>query len=163
MLFRGYYQNGYITHDLDMAMDLASRQFGLADYVTFDPTSCVVRTPNGDERYDARVAMAWSGDLQVELIQPLGDTIEFYRDVLPQDTSDFRPRFHHVAVRRPDLELMRREIAALGLSIPLDGTVPGMTFIYVDTRSWLGHFLELVWGSDEIWSYLGWPAGKPVT
>ena len=38
-----------------------------------------------------------------------------------------------------------------GRPVPLDGEVPGMTYTYIDMRKQLGHLIELVWGSDDMW------------
>jgi hypothetical protein len=65
-------------------------------------------------------------------------------------------------VRRDDLAAMRAEIAQLNLPLAFEGEVPGLTYIYLDTRATLGHYLEYVWASPEGWQMIGWPNGRPV-
>jgi len=163
MFFKGHYQNGYVTRDIERAMELASSRFGLSDYVMFDPAELTVATPGGNRAYRARMALAWSGGLQIELIEPLNDdTRELYRDALAPDASDFIPRFHHVAVRRQTLEELQRAIAGIGVPLLMEGEVPGFVFYYVDMRQQLGHHVEMTWATDEMWAYNKWPADRPV-
>jgi len=163
MFFKGHYQNGYVTRDLDRAMALMSDRFGLADYVMFDPADMLVNTPAGTRAYKARMALAWSGGIQIELIQPLNDaTCELYRDALAPEPSDFVPRFHHVAVRRETPERLTSEIGRMELPLLMDGGVPGFTFYYVDMRRQLGHFVEMTWATEEMWAFNKWPADKPA-
>jgi len=162
MFFSGYYQNGYVTHDIDRAMEIASAQFGLSDYVMFDPAEMAVTTPGGARVYRARMALAWSAGLQIELIQPLNDdTRELYRDASARDSSDPVPRFHHVAVRRPTREDLACDVATTGLPLLMNGEVPGFVFYYVDFRRQLGHHVEMTWATDEMWAYNKWPLGRP--
>jgi len=163
MFFKDHYQNGYVTHDIDRAIDLMSTNFGLSDYVMFDPADISVNTPHGPRAYKARMALAWSGGLQIELIQPLNDdTRVLYRDALAADVADYVPRFHHVAVRRPTLEALRAEVKQLGFPFLMDGEVPGFVFYYIDVRPQIGHHVEMTWATDEMWAFNQWPADKPA-
>src|SRR3546814_8518161 len=45
-----------------------------------------------------RIALTRVGDVEVELIEPLGDTAAMYKDFLPGG-DELSIRFHHVAVR----------------------------------------------------------------
>jgi len=157
-----HYQNAYVTHDLDKAVTLFERKFGLRDFLVFDPAEMTVRTPTGEQPYAARVATAWAGGLQLELIEPLSGYVDFYRGILPDDRSDYVPRFHHIALRRPTEDVMRREMAEAGFPLVMDGAVPGLTFAYVDARAEFGHYIELCTAIDAMWDYNRWPAQKPV-
>jgi hypothetical protein len=163
MFFRGHYQNGYVTRDIDEAKILMSERFGLSDYVMFDPADIEVDTPYGRRAYKSRMALAWSGGLQIELIQPLNeDTRELYRDALAPEAGDFIPRFHHIAVRRPTVETLRHEVEQIDLPLLMEGEVPGFVFYYVDMRQQLGHHVEMTWATEEMWAYNKWPADRPV-
>ena len=163
MLFRNHYQNGYVTRDMDSAKPMVSERFGVTEWVMFDPAEISVMTPPGPREYRTRMALGWSGGLQIELIEPLNDdTRELYSDALAPDAKDYVPRFHHVAVRRATLENLRSEIESLGLPLLMAGEVPGFHFYYVDYREQLGHHVELTWASEEMWAYNKWPANKLV-
>jgi hypothetical protein len=161
MFLRGHYQNAYVTHDLDRAMDLVRERFGVGDYIVFEP-DMILKTPSGDKPAKVRAALGWAGGLQIELIQPVSGLIDHYLPYLPQDKSDPVPRFHHIAVRRDDLGAMREEIAQLGLPLVFEGEVPGLVYIYLDARQTLGHYFEYIWATPEGWEMIGWPKGHPV-
>jgi hypothetical protein len=161
MSLEGHYQNAYVTHDLEAGMALVTARFGVTDYIRFAP-EVMHKTPDGEKLCQVSVALAWTGGLQIELIQPIGGYVEPYRALMPADTRDIVPRFHHVAVRRDDLDAMRREIAAEGLPLAFEGEVPGLVYVYLDARNELGHFLEYVWATPEGWEMIGWPEGRSL-
>ena len=86
-----------------------------------------------------RLAFAWVDRMQVELIQPRSGCVGHYFDSLPKDETDVLPRFNHIAMRRDDLDAMRVEISELNLPILFEGSLYGLTFVYVDARPELGH------------------------
>ena len=161
MFLNGHYQTAYVTHDLDAAMELLTRRYGVKDYIVFEP-DMILKTPHGDKASSVRAALAWTGGLQIELIQPVSGYLDHYLPFLPADTSDPVPRFHHIAVRRDDLDAMREEIDRLGVPFAFEGSVPGLVFIYLDARESLGHFLEYLWATPEAWQMMGWPDGLSV-
>jgi len=161
MYFRGHYQNAYVTHDLDAAMELVSNRFKVKDWIVFEP-DMVLKTPDGLKDSSVKAALGWADGHQIELIQPTRGFSAHYEPYLPADRSDVVPRFHHVAVRRDDLEAMRSEIDHLGLPLAFEGEVPGLVFIYLDARQTLGHYFEYVWATAEGWEMQGWPADRPV-
>lgn len=156
MTMQGYFQNGYITHDLERAMALCAPLLGTSDFTTME-VELSLSTKEGDRSMQVRVATAWSGALQVELIEPLGGHVDPYLDVLPHDRTDAAPRFHHTAVRRDDLERMRREIASLRLPVVFETGGSGISSILVDARERIGHHLEFVCADPQGWDLLGWP------
>lgn len=156
MSFLGHYQNAYVTHDIDRAMALTGPAFGLDCFTAFD-VDMVSNTPAGEKSSRLRVATAWAGNLQIELIQPVSGYLDPYVHALPADPSDATPRLHHVAVRRDDLAAMRQEAQSLGLPLAFESAGAGISCIFVDARERLGHFLEFVTASDEGWRLVGWP------
>ena len=161
MHLKGHYQNAYVTHDLDRAMKLIDDRYGKLDWIRFEP-DMVLKTPHGDKPMVNRVALAWAGGLNLEVIQPVSGYIDDYAHMLPEDPSDATPRFHHIAVRRDDEAEMRAEIERLGLPLAFEGEVPGLLFIYLDARASLGHYFEYVYATEEAWEMTGWPKGRPV-
>jgi hypothetical protein len=161
MFLQGHYQNAYVTHDLDEAMALLRKRFGVGDYIVFEP-DMLFKTPLGEKPCRVRAALAWAGGLQIELIQPVSGYIDHYTPYLPPNRSDPTPRFHHIAVRRDDLAAMRQEIERLGLPLAFEGAVPGLVFIYLDARQAFGHYFEYVWAEAETWDMLKWPRNRPV-
>jgi len=161
MRLTGHYQNGYVTHDLDLALEIFAGRFGMKDFARYD-AEVEMTTPQGVKPLAMRIAAGWTGGLNIEVMQPVSGHVAPLMAVLPEDTSDPVPRFHHVALRRDDLSGMRAEIAACGLELAYGGDPPGMHFAYLDARPTLGHFIELVWKEQGGWEKIGWPEGKLV-
>lgn len=158
MALQGHYQNAYVTHDLDRAMALTGPLFGLGPFSAFD-VEMALKTPSGEKASRVRVATAWAGALQVELIQPMSGYIDPYLHALPADPNDAVPRLHHIAMRRDDPQAMRREAEGMGLPIAFESESVGIGCIFVDTRARLGHLIEFVTATDAGWEMLGWPKG----
>jgi len=158
---RGHYQNGYVTHDLDKALEIFADRFECNSLQCFD-IDVEVTTPAGVRRLEMRLATGWIGGINIELMQPLSGHVAPLTAMLPEDTGDPVPRFHHMALRRDDLDEMRAEIAGCGLPVAFSGEPRGMVFAYLDGRSSLGHFLELVWKEPGGWEKIGWPEGRPA-
>lgn len=159
MSLNGHYQNAYVTHDLDRAVELVGPSFGVSEFTMFD-IEMTARTPEGEKLSQVRVGLGWAGMLQIELIQPVSGFIEPYLYALPADKADAVPRLHHVAVRRDSLDEMRREAAALGLPVAFESGGPGLDCLFVDARTRLGHYFEMVAATPDGWRMLGWPAGE---
>lgn len=161
MFLQGHYQNAYVTHDLDKAMELVTSRFGVTDFLVFEP-ELMLTTPDGEKPSKVRAALAWAGGLQIELIQPVSGYQDHYLPYLPKDPADPVPRFHHIALRRDDLDAMHDEIDRLGLPLVSKGEIPDLICVYLDARKHLGHYLEYVWASPEGWDLVGWPEGRPT-
>lgn len=156
MSLHGFFQNAYVTHDLDRAIDLCSQSMGIADFAAAD-FELPLRTPSGDTSIQLRVATGWIGALQVELIQPVAGFTDPYVGGLPADTGDFIPRFHHVAVRRDDPDALAKEVASLGLPVIFETGGNGISSVFVDAGTRMGHPVEFVCASSQGWDLLGWP------
>ena len=157
----GHYQNGYVTHDLDRALDHFASRFGMTDFGCYD-ADIKVTTPQGAKPLTMRIAAGWTGGLNIEVMQPVSGHVAPLMAMLPRDPADAVPRFHHVALRRDDRDTMREEIAGCGLPLAFGGEPPGMEFAYLDARASLGHFIELVWKAPGGWDRIGWPKGRPA-
>ena len=153
MLVGKHYQNAYVTRDIAAATERFRRE---ADVRTVLETEVTVElwTPEGSGRGTQKLAFVWIEDLQVELIQPgPGDVLSLYRDALPPDASI---RFHHVCHRVDDWASLLREVDRGPYPVVLKGGTPGfLEFLYLDTRDWLGHYLEYVWMVPERWAAMG--------
>lgn len=145
MLMDGHYHNGYVTHDLDGALEIFANRYGIKDFATSELTF-LLQTPAGEQSSTAKVALRPG----IELVQPVSGFQDQILPYLPRDRSDPSPRFNHIAMRRADLAMMREEIRGLGLPVTLEIELPGLTTVYVDARESLGHYLEFVWGSPVL-------------
>ena len=159
MTLQGFFQNAYVTHDIDRALALCAPAMGLGDVAAHD-FDLVLNTPEGARPVSLRVATGWVGALQIELIQPVSGHVAPYAGGLPADRHDFFPRWHHLAVRRDDTELLAREVAALGLPLIFETGGNGIASTFVDATSLFGHPVEFVCATPEGWAMLGWPASR---
>ena len=135
------YQLGYVTTDLDEAMRYVSANFVVTDFIDFGRFKSKVSAGEAD----IRVAHGRMGDLVFELIQPLGGADAVYADYLP--ASGFAIRLHHAAYHLDDAAAWERlgaAIEARGLSVPIRGRSPSSQYVYLDLRSMLGHYAEVV-------------------
>lgn len=156
MSLQGFFQNAYVTRDLDRAIDLCGPAMGIADFTGLD-YELQLETPAGEKTIQLRVATGWVGGMQVELIQPVSGYTDPYIGGLPANADDFVPRLHHVAVRRDDPEALEREVAEMGLPIIFRTGGNGISSVFVDATSTVGHPVEFVCATPEGLALLGWP------
>ena len=137
MLCREHSHCAWVTNDLDRALDIFARRYGV-DQCSF----LEGKNPQGG---DIRVAFAWAGGQVLEIIQASGPGFDFYNELLPK--NEFAIRFHHLGFivrENADWEALEEDIATGGWRVTLS-TLTG-DFIdahYIDAPE-LGHYLEYV-------------------
>ena len=153
MIVGRHYQNAYVTRNVDKAVaefrERADIRLALETQVSVN-----LWAPHGEGVGVQKLAFIWIGDMQFELIQPIeGDVLALYRDALPADDS---LAFHHVCHRIDDWDAFMAQVDQQPYPIVLKGGTPGMLqFLYLDTRKWLGHYIEYVWMVPERWAAMG--------
>ncbi len=157
MNLSGFFQNAYVTRDLDKAIETFKAVHGVPEFITLELDNIPVKTVYGEGPVKLRVALGWIDNLQIELIEPVSGLCRHYTDYLPDDADS--SRFHHVCMRVSDMERTRAEVAAQGGVIVYEGEVPGCAYIYVDARATIGHYVEYLWMSEEMWAGTG---GKDI-
>jgi hypothetical protein len=153
MLMGRHYQNAYVTRDVDKAVAGFREHADIRKLIETE-VSVEIWTPQGAGTGVQKLAFIWIEDVQVELIQPIaGDVLALYRDALPQGDG---LQFHHICHRVDDWAELTTKVASQPWPIVLRGGTPGMLeFLYLDTRPWLGHYLEYTWMVPERWGQLG--------
>ena len=153
MITGRHYQNAYVTRNVDKAVAEFRER---ADVRTILETEVPVQlwTPQGEGVGVQKLAFVWVEDLNFELIQPKdGEALKIYRDALADDD---RLVFHHVCHVVDDWDELMAKVAKQPYPVVLKGGTPGMLqFCYLDTRAWLGHYLEYVWMRPERWAAMG--------
>ncbi len=147
----GFFQLGYVTTDLEAAIEVYAKRFGAGDFLTMDTAKM-----NAGARYTSFVGLAWIGDVQVELIQPKDVNTPLYVDAMPK--NGFGINFHHAGYL-VDSEAAWRgvedQLAAQAIPITSRSLVPDrMDIIYADARPIFGHYLEYVWARGEGLAFL---------
>jgi catechol 2,3-dioxygenase-like lactoylglutathione lyase family enzyme len=125
-------QNGYVVRDIEAALEHWTRRLGVGPFFYF------ARVPIQDFRYrggpspiEVSIALANSGELQIELIQQRNDAPSMYRDFLAAG----REGLQHVAfwTERFDADLAR--LTAAGYAIGQSGAIgAGGRFVYFDAE-----------------------------
>jgi len=149
-----FFQLAYVTRSLERGMELLQKQHGARDFIVFEPET-EVQTAWGNGMMKVRAGLAWVDGLQLELIEPVSGKIEVYLPKLPDRVDELG--FHHVAARTHDWEGLLAEIERTNTTIAYRGNVPGLEYVYLDLRSTLGHYLEYIWATPEMWKATGGP------
>ena len=137
-------QNAWVVADLEAAATAWSETLGIGPFFlgTYPASLFEDMTYRGAPgELTMRTAIAYSGDLQIELIEPLGDAPNAYRDMHAAGTSGF----HHVCFWSDDLDADLAHYAAQGAATVNVGRMRhGPRFAYVDTRAQYGCMTELL-------------------
>jgi catechol 2,3-dioxygenase-like lactoylglutathione lyase family enzyme len=134
-------QNGYVVRDIEAALRHWTEILGVGPFFYLETA------PIEDFRYrgepsplQVSIALANSGPLQIELIQPRNDAPSMYRDFLATGSEGLQ----HVAywTERMDADLERLERA--GFSIGQSGRIGADgRFVYYETAAHPGTVVEL--------------------
>lgn len=145
-VFAGFYQNGYVTNDLERALDVFAGRYGVARFAVTHARPIEL---DGGVMLYLDMAMGFVGPVQYEILQPAGGADGVYRRALEGGSEGFRLRFHHHAylVDSPEeLLARRRSLEASGHPVVLSGGKPGANqFFYADATASLGHHLEYLY------------------
>jgi len=146
-LLANVWQLGYVTTDLDRAVDQLTDRYGLEQVVRVPSEGAQFFKADRPVPFEAKFAMGARGGLIVELIEPVSGEVGFYRDALPADGS-FGVCPHHLGVFIPtgeaEWERLNGTLAGAGLRVDYTFLIPGRVRAgYVDTRAELGHFIEV--------------------
>ena len=101
-----------------------------------------------------KIALALVGGVEIELIEPQGDSAPLFSQALPADGS-FAIRFHHVAIRidgtLADFEAHMASIDPVRHPVVWHGAMGDvLRYAYTDERPALGHFVEHVWMHPDL-------------
>lgn len=155
----GIFQLGYVTSDLDRAIERARSVYGIDEFMILD-TAELMPIPA------LRIGMAWHGSLMIELIEPVERPNPVYTDMLPPG-SDVA-RFHHSGHVCPDeaaWDEMLGQLRDNDIAIANSGEIPGLfKFIYGDFRHVDGQYREYALFSEEGRAFLSQiPGNREVT
>jgi hypothetical protein len=142
VLYRDFFQFGYVVRDLDGAMRTMRDKFGVARWkIRHLPDNAPGRT----------LAFAYINGVMVELVdlRPGDDTI--YHAWIPE--ADDALRLHHLGFLIDEESEWNARIAqyeASGFKPSIAGEIPDcMVWYYSDTVSALGHYTELIRFTSE--------------
>lgn len=93
---------------------------------------------------DISLALGYSGDLQIELIQQHNNAPSVYQEFLDAG----RQGVHHIGIMPNDYKATLDHYRSLGHEAAFECDFGGAELTYVDTLSALGHFVEL-WDNHD--------------
>jgi Glyoxalase/Bleomycin resistance protein/Dioxygenase superfamily len=140
-LFGKIAQIGYVVRDIDAAMDNWVKH-GVGPWFYVDRVQTdYFRYRGVDSDMQMRVALANSGDVQLELIQPLNDAPSMYKDFLDSG----REGMQHIAYWSHDFQNLLDGALADGYTIGQEGSIGGEQgrFVYLDTEFEQGTVIEI--------------------
>lgn len=134
-------QNGYVVRDIEAALRHWTETLGIGPFFYFE------RAPIEDFHYrgepsplEVSIALANSGALQIELIQPRNDAPSMYRDFLAAG----REGLQHVAFWTGDFDAELARCRAAGYRVGQSGRVgEDGRFVYFETETHAGSVVEL--------------------
>ena len=141
-LFGAIRQNGYVVRDIEAALRHWTEVLEVGPFYYFE------RVPIEDFRYrgepsplEVSIALANSGDLQIELIQQRNGAPSMYRDFLEAGCEGLQ----HVAYWTEHMDRDLSRAAEAGWVVGQSGRIggPDGRFVYYETRGHPGSVVEL--------------------
>lgn len=140
-------QLSWVVHDLEEAARRWHKATGIGPFLIgrhLQITDPLYRGVPG--KIDFSIAIAQSGELQIELVQQHDDKPSCYRDMVPAGQE----AMHHVAIMPADYDAGVQHYLDQGFAIASSGMFGQVRFCYVDCRPQLGHMVEIVEDCDQI-------------
>ena len=140
-LFGALRQMGYVVRDIEAAMHHWVEVCGVGPWFYVDRLPLTAFTYRGARHDDIHVsvALANSGDVQLELIQQRCDTPSMYRDFL----ADGREGLQHWSSWPEDYDARHRLALAGGYQVGQEGDSPRGRFVYFAAEGHPGTVIEM--------------------
>lgn len=156
-LVRTITQVGIVVRDMDRALAEYTHKLGVGPwrvYTYAPPKLTGMRIRGVETPYSMKLALAWTGTMMWELIQPL-DGPSIYQEFL----RDHGEGIHHVMVDYGDrtLDEVKAEVAARGWPALMEGNYLGSQYAYFETEGSLTTTIEVRWSAP------GWQRPEPDT
>lgn len=153
-------QNGYVVRDWRVAAEHWSRVLGVGPFFVTEHIQfehCMYRGQAAP--IDVSVAIAYSGDLQIELVQQHNDTPSIYRDYL----DAYGEGLQHVGALVDSVDGVLAAGGWHGAVIQRGETKAGQRFAYVDIGCHPGGMLELIEVDATARSAFAYMKGRAAT
>jgi catechol 2,3-dioxygenase-like lactoylglutathione lyase family enzyme len=140
-LFGAIRQNGYVVRDLEAALHHWTTVLHVGPFFHLPHVAVDEFVYRGrPSPVDISIAVAFAGDLQIELIQQHNDAPSLYRDFLDAG----REGLQHVSAWTPDYEATLARLSAAGHQVVQRGSMMhGLRFAYFDTEQHPGTVFEV--------------------
>lgn len=161
-------QNAYVPTDFDAALDFWVKTMGVGPFFMLEHVAMEnVQYCGQPADIDFSVAIAYWGDVQIELIKQHNDAPSIYKSWVDAGRSGL----HHVCLITPDMAHARAVCAKAGAEVMQSGALPGgAEVIYVDTGGGPGTMVEILQpapGTEALFGMIrdaakGWDGTDPV-
>lgn len=141
-LFGAIRQNGYVVRDVRAAMEHWVEVMGVGPWFYFDRVRVdYFRHRGAPSDVELSIALANSGDLQIELIQQRNQAPSMYKEFLDAG----REGLQHVAYWTRDYQALYDRALSLGYRVGHEGQIGGAQgrFAYFDTQAHPGTVIEI--------------------
>ena len=135
-------QNGYVVRDIDAAMKHWVEVIGVGPWYYIDRVKTDWFRHRGvDSAVEMSIALANSGDLQIELIQQRNDAPSMYKEFLDSGQEGLQ----HLAYWSKDYQALYDKALGLGYTVGHEGQIGGEQgrFAYFDTGAHPGTVVEI--------------------
>lgn len=165
---KDYMQLCWVVPDLDAAIAGWLQSTGAGPFFVFGEVHFTDSNYRGTAMDIAphRASIGYHGEMQIELIQPLGDHPGIWRDIVPYGKAGF----HHVGLYCQDYEADRAALLETGAEMAFEGLMMGARTCYVDTTPTVGFMTELVTANpvaEQVFGQIrgasqGWDGSDPI-
>ncbi len=140
-LFGPVRQNGYVVRDIEAALKHWTEVLGVGPFYRIEKVAVEdFRYKGTSSAIELTIALANTGDLQIELIEQTNDAPSMYRDFLAAGNEGLQ----HLAYWPADFEQELNHALESGYRIGQEGRIgePGR-FVYLETEAHPGTVIEL--------------------
>lgn len=138
-------QVAYVVKDLDEALDYWTRVMKAGPFYKLEHAPLTNKLYRGAATdVDIDLAIGYSGELQIELIQQNNDVPSVYKEFLDAGRSGI----HHIGIMPEDYAAALAYHADLGHAPAFEADFGGAKLTYIDTLDSLGHFIEF-WDNHD--------------
>ncbi len=135
-------QNGYVVRDLERSMRHWTQVVGVGPFFLLEHIDFARLLLRGEPaRIDLTVAVAYWGDVQIELICQQDDAPSIYTEFAAAKGEGLQ----HVGVMTDSVDAHLEHLEAVGVKpVQWGATAAGIRFAYVDTDQHPGGMIELI-------------------
>ncbi len=135
-------QMAYVVEDIHTAIDWWVRDAKTGPWFLLDSFIGADHIYRGEQsRADVKIAMAFAGHMQIELIQPKDENPSVYRETVEARGYGF----HHIGIATADVDAAIGDYEARGYAVAFKAGVPtGGSVAYLDGGPTHPGFVELI-------------------
>jgi Glyoxalase/Bleomycin resistance protein/Dioxygenase superfamily len=139
---KSFMQMCWVVPDLEAAIRSWAQSAGVGPFFWFDGVACTDGRYRGTptEFPAVTAAIAYAGELQIELVAQDNDDRGVFRDVFARGQSGL----HHMALVCKDYEAERDAYIAAGAELAYEAQIGNSRTCWVDTTPTLGFMVELL-------------------